>query len=901
MLSRSSGDRFTVVEEDYSYGDEDPANSRPLTPVNNMSISSSPGHSRRSSLSLDSPIRSRASSFYDPEAEDEDDLLMRWMEGEPSDPPGGVTRTNSPSMQGSTNGEYYYDDSDSGSNTTVSGNDIANLEKDWKIGCCTRNLAHIAYARWRFQAKLADRPGLAVAVTAASAALAYLYLMMLRFPMLAGTIDQEAGRPFKSINISWKSTKIIAFGIGYTAGKIPSVFLVGRLRPWQRLKVMLFIVSFGFVTIVGFFQIADPEIEAILLIIGAFVMASFFGIISQYLEGRQFTEVMISALSASMMLGDPLARYLATLMIENHVPLHHIPIILGAAFFAPCVLAMLCLDTVPPPTRVDAFVKAERRPLSFNKGKRFVSEYLFGIICSIIAYTFVCALRNYREYFAADIYTHALQRELLSWHFLVLEVPSSVIVFIAISVLSRIKDNKKGFFAVLGVVAIGAILILVITYCYQSNYLGDPTTSGVVWIECIATGTYLMYIPVGFLLFDRLVASTKFTGTAAVFINIADVFGQAASVGVVSYREIDDMHKGASANGKNSEELHEFYVGLIYPMVGVILIMITITALYFWVKLEDTEPIIPRRRSSVLNIQGDENDYEETEPFLNINGTGSNQGVVDKCATSTKTRTTMRPRSRGRSVSPQRPRSATVEEVEYASPTTLFFECDECHARFSGATALLIHRRNVHLSHPAWHKEPIQIKTKIMALVEDIRNFTRKLPSNKQVAEFEPDLFMQCARSTMDAQPKLSEVYKECVPSKISDKVFWSNYAFRINCIREAFYSLAQGSKFRHQFESDSEYGAYVQKALATPGTRVVVRESFIDVEEGDFGTFISNDEPYSPPAQVRVDRVNGLRFFLWHQLELAAKEPKYPIGDVESEQWGGAAASDSATANIYE
>lgn len=58
-------------------------------------------------------------------------------------------------------------------------------------------------------------------------------------------------------------------------------------------------------------------------------------------------------------------------------------------------------------------------------------------------YMAICAFRNYRDYFASDIYTSALKKkgdtgDLQSWHFLVLEFPSTIVVFVAISWISYV-------------------------------------------------------------------------------------------------------------------------------------------------------------------------------------------------------------------------------------------------------------------------------------------------------------------------------------------------------------------------------------------------------------------------------------------------------------------------------
>ena len=70
----------------------------------------------------------------------------------------------------------------------------------------------------------------------------------------------------------------------------------------------------------------------------------------------------------------------------------------------------------------------------------------------------ICAFRNYRDYFANDIYSSAMHRtdtDLASWHYLVLEVPSTVVVFVAISLIAREKDNVRALMWISILVTLG--------------------------------------------------------------------------------------------------------------------------------------------------------------------------------------------------------------------------------------------------------------------------------------------------------------------------------------------------------------------------------------------------------------------------------------------------------------
>lgn len=170
-------------------------------------------------------------------------------------------------------------------------------------------------------------------------------------------------------------------------------------------------------------------------------------------------------------------------------------------------------------------------------------------------YMAICAFRNYRDYFASDIYTSALKKkgdkgDLQSWHFLVLEFPSTIVVFVAISWISyvgaptprwrswravsfslnslclhhrcyfwrivrdvdnadavplpalflsgvillsrREKDNLRALMWISLLVTVGAIMCIVATVLYEANIL-EGNTGGIVWIMLMVAGTYLMY------------------------------------------------------------------------------------------------------------------------------------------------------------------------------------------------------------------------------------------------------------------------------------------------------------------------------------------------------------------------------------------------------------------------
>ena len=67
--------------------------------------------------------------------------------------------------------------------------------------------------------------------------------------------------------------------------------------------------------------------------------------------------------------------------------------------------------------------------------------------------------------------------------------------------------------------------------------LDHQRISGLTWMILIGTGAYLAYVPYNSVLFDRLIASTRASGTAVFAINLADSFGYAGSIGVMLVKD----------------------------------------------------------------------------------------------------------------------------------------------------------------------------------------------------------------------------------------------------------------------------------------------------------------------------------------------------------------------------
>ncbi|GFS08726.1 synapse-associated protein 1 [Elysia marginata] len=89
-----------------------------------------------------------------------------------------------------------------------------------------------------------------------------------------------------------------------------------------------------------------------------------------------------------------------------------------------------------------------------------------------------------------------------------------------------------------------------------------------------------------------------------------------------------------------------------------------------------------------------------------------------------------------------------------------------------------------------------ELKTKILALSKDKRNFVRNPPSGVQF-QFDFDSASPVATATLQEDSNLRDMRFQLVPKQVSEETFWRNYFYRVSLIRQSSQltsSLAQQS-----------------------------------------------------------------------------------------------------------
>jgi len=189
--------------------------------------------------------------------------------------------------------------------------------------------------------------------------------------------------------------------------------------------------------------------------------------------------------------------------------------------------------------------------------------------------------RDYRDNYQVDVlkqlgYMTAENKASLTN----MEFGVALAVLMSMCLMYLIRDNRRALFAVLAAVAVGFLIIGASTLLHMSGMI-----SGFWWVALIGFGGYLAYVPYNSVLFDRLMASTHFVGTAVFCIYLADSAGYTGSCLVQLGKDL------LAAQTSRAEFLQ--YFSLVLSVVGTL--SIAAGGVYFWRRGTADAELIERR------------------------------------------------------------------------------------------------------------------------------------------------------------------------------------------------------------------------------------------------------------------------------------------------------------------
>jgi hypothetical protein len=344
-----------------------------------------------------------------------------------------------------------------------------------------------------------------------------------RKPFAAGSYEGAAW-----LGLDLKTSFVISQVLGYTLSKYIGIKWVSEVRRERRLPMILGLIACAELALV-LFATLPPLGKLAALLLNGLPLGMIWGLVVRYLEGRRASEVLLASLSCSFILASGAVKDVGRWLVSAGVSQYWMPATAGLLFFPPLVLAATLLDRVPDPTLVDEAEREARPPMDARGRRSFARRFLPGIALLLGVYLALTAFRDFRDNYGIEMFAelgYAGQPALFSRT----ELPVAVLVLVLMSSLSLVRERQRGLLAVFMVMTSGLGLVGLATLGLDHAWL-----SGQAWMICVGLGVYLAYVPFSSFLFDRIMAATRFGGTA---VFLADAVGYTGSIGTQLYKDL---------------------------------------------------------------------------------------------------------------------------------------------------------------------------------------------------------------------------------------------------------------------------------------------------------------------------------------------------------------------------
>jgi hypothetical protein len=369
----------------------------------------------------------------------------------------------------------------------------ADLDRDRK----QRRRARLGWAAW----------------SASAAFGAYFCMYAFRKPFTASTYSGAT-----VWGVGEKTALVTAQVLGYTLSKLIGIRVVAEMPPATRARAILALIAMAELALV-LFAVAPSPWHVACLFLNGLPLGMVFGLVLGFLEGRRLTEAMTAGLCASFILADGVTKSVGTWLLEAGVTPRWMPALAGLIFVPMLLTCVGMLRRIPPPDAADVASRSERTPMDRRERAAMVRRYAPGLAAIVGVYLVITIARSIRADFAPELWK-GLGTTAVPSTFASSELIVASGVLIATGLTSLLANNRRAFFAALGLSGAGAMLMLVALAGLGRSWLG-----GYAFMVLMGLGLYLPYVAIHTTVFERLIAMTRERGNLGFLMYLADSAG----------------------------------------------------------------------------------------------------------------------------------------------------------------------------------------------------------------------------------------------------------------------------------------------------------------------------------------------------------------------------------------
>lgn len=361
----------------------------------------------------------------------------------------------------------------------------------------------------------------------------YFSMYAFRKPFTAASFDHVDGWHYA---LEFKIALVLAQLIGYAASKFIGIRVIAGMKRTHTAQAILGLIGVSWLALVVFAVV--PAIFKIpAMFINGLCLGMIWGLVFSYMEGRRTSEILGAVLCASFIVSSGAVKSVGILLIQlAHVPMFWMPAAAGLVFTPLLLLSVWGLSVLPPPNAADEAARVRRAPMSAQEVRDFLRDYGLGLTFLVITYVFTTALRDFRDNFAAELWT-ALGYKDPAAVFTSTELVVAAVALVAMGVIVTVRNNARAMTVIHGLILAGLVLLGGSTFAFDAGYIGP-----LAWMIASGAGLYAVYTPFNAMLFDRMIAVSGRVANAGFLIYVADASGYAGSCVLLLWRNFGMQH-----------------------------------------------------------------------------------------------------------------------------------------------------------------------------------------------------------------------------------------------------------------------------------------------------------------------------------------------------------------------
>jgi phosphonate degradation associated HDIG domain protein len=386
----------------------------------------------------------------------------------------------------------------------------------------------IRAARLRHWLETSPKP-VFIAFAIAAAFSTYFCMYAFRKPFTAARFD---GQQFLGSEIALKTAFVVSQIIGYTASKYIGIKVCPEVRPGRRAGMLVFLILCAQAALV-LFAILPPDFKVLAIFLNGLPLGMVWGLVVWYLEGRMTSELLLAGLACSYIVSSGMVKDVGRyLMAAYGVSEAAMPMVTGLLFLPLFLLSVWLLSHLPAPTAADQTARVKRATMDGASRLAFLRALFLGLVLLFGARLLTTAFRDFRDNFGVEIFG-SLGYQGDPTLFTRTEIPVALGVMVALALLNLIRNNRAGVVGAHVLMVTGLVLMALSTLLLDAGVL-----NGLGWMILVGLGSYMAYVPHDSVVFDRIIASTRVSGTAVFAIYVADAIGYTGSIGLPLMKDL---------------------------------------------------------------------------------------------------------------------------------------------------------------------------------------------------------------------------------------------------------------------------------------------------------------------------------------------------------------------------